>query len=351
MIQTEETFITQTILHKIGNKHTGTDNLYSDTILNTEDEELYKLLFSMSLKPFGKINEFYNFEHSTHLSMNEMYTYCSEVFEDPNLFVENSKHIAKHLFEQSSYPQIKTGDLIVSYFSDIFFKGELVDAIGILKIEKRASFFQTYKEGNEILLGIDKGINPGKMDKGCLVLNTEKDKGFTVLSIDNNNYDAAYWKEHFLSVTYADDDNAQTKHFLDMCKSFSNSVVNEQLGKQEQAAFLSTTIGYFSENESVNTKEFEEAAFSHNDSIRNAFIEYKDLFEEKKQIDFWDEFDVSNSVFESQKRKIKNEIKLDTHIQIKLDLENPSSSKEYLEKGFDEEKQMHYYKVFFNNEL
>ncbi|WP_139956981.1 nucleoid-associated protein [Flavicella sediminum] len=351
MIQTEETFISQTILHKIGNKHTEIDNFVSNNLLNTEDEDLYKLLFSMSLKPFGKINEFYNFTHSTHLSMNEMYTYCSEVFEDPNNFITNSKYIAQHLFEQSSHPQIKTGDLIVSYFSDIFIKGELVDAIGILKIEKRTAFFQTQKDGKDIFLEIDKGINPGKIDKGCLILNTEKENGFTVLSIDNNNYDATYWKEHFLNITYADDDNAQTKHFLDMCKTFSSTVVKEELGKQEQAEFLSTTVGYFSEKDVVSPKEFEETVFAHNDSIRNAFIEYKELFEDKKQIDFWDEFQVSNSVFESQKRKIKNEIKLDTHIQIKLDLENPASTKEYLEKGFDEEKQMHFYKVYFNNEL
>jgi len=351
MIQTEETFIAQTILHKIGNKHTEIDNVVSNTILNTEDEELYKMLFAMSLKPFGKINEFYNFTHATHLSMNEMFTYCNEIFEDPNNFVTNSQHIANHLYEQSSFPQIKTGDLIVSYYSDILIRGELVDAIGILKIEKRTAFFQTFKEGKEILLGIDKGINPGKIDKGCLILNTEKDKGYTVLSIDNNNYDAAYWKDHFLTIDYADDDNAQTKHFLDLCKGFSNTVVKEELGKQEQAEFLSTTVGYFSENDVASPKEFEETAFSNNDKIRQAFVEYKELFEEKKQIDFWDEFQVSNSVFESQKKKIKSEIKLDTHIEIKLDIENIASSKEYLEKGFDEEKQMHYYKVYFNNEL
>lgn len=351
MIQTEETFIAQTILHKIGNKHQERENVLSSSILDTEDEDLYKMLFNMSLKPFAKINEFYNFTHPTHLSMNELYTYCSTVFENNESFIENSQHIANHLFNQSALPQIKSGDMIVTYYSDIFFKGELVDAIGILKIEKRTAFFQTIREGKQMHLEIDKGIHPSKMDKGCLILNTDKEKGYTVLSFDNNNYDAAYWKDQFLSIEYADDDNAQTKHFLDMCKGFSNTVIKEELGKQEQAAFLSSTVGYFSENETVNPKEFETTLFNDKQSIQQAFVEYKELFEDKKQIDFWDEFEVSNAVFESQKRKINNDIKLDTHIQIKLDLEKPESSKQYLEKGFDEEKQMHYYKVYFNNEL
>ena len=72
------------------------------------------------------------------------------------------------------------------------------------------------------------------------------------------------WKgedAHFLGIDFADDDNAQTKHFLDMCKSFSNTVVQEQHGKQEQADFLSTTLGYFAEKDIANPKEFEEQVF------------------------------------------------------------------------------------------
>ena len=51
-----------------------------------------------------------------------------------------------------------------------------------------------------------------------------------------------------------------------------------------------------------------------------------------------------------KKNKIKTEIKLDTHIQIKLDLDAPDTAAEYLEMGYDEEKKMKYYKVYFNEE-
>ena len=47
---------------------------------------------------------------------------------------------------------------------------------------------------------------------------------------------------------------------------------------------------------------------------------------------------------------IKTEIKLDTNIQIKLDVDAPDASAEYLERGYDADKKMHYYKVFFNAE-
>ena len=39
-----------------------------------------------------------------------------------------------------------------------------------------------------------------------------------------------------------------------------------------------------------------------------------------------------------------------SHPEVKLDIDAPDASEEYLERGYDEEKKMHYYKVFFNEE-
>jgi hypothetical protein len=62
------------------------------------------------------------------------------------------------------------------------------------------------------------------------------------------------------------------------------------------------------------------------------------------------QFDVSDIVLKKQKTKLKTEIKLDTHIQIKLDIDAPDAAAEYIEKGYDEEKKMKFYKVYFNEE-
>ena len=62
------------------------------------------------------------------------------------------------------------------------------------------------------------------------------------------------------------------------------------------------------------------------------------------------QFDVSDIVLKKQKSKLKTEIKLDTHIQIKLDIDAPDAAEEYIEKGFDEEKNMKFYKVYYNEE-
>jgi hypothetical protein len=62
-------------------------------------------------------------------------------------------------------------------------------------------------------------------------------------------------------------------------------------------------------------------------------------------------FSISNPAVKSIKRKIKNLIKLDTDIEIKVKAPSAEASEtSYIERGYDELKGMHYYKVFFNEE-
>ena len=43
------------------------------------------------------------------------------------------------------------------------------------------------------------GINVDKLDKGCLVFNTEREEGFAVCVVDNTNRaEARYWIDDFL---------------------------------------------------------------------------------------------------------------------------------------------------------
>ena len=61
-------------------------------------------------------------------------------------------------------------------------------------------------------------------------------------------------------------------------------------------------------------------------------------------------FPIANAAVTDVRRSLKNTIQLDTNIQIKLDFINPESAEKFVEKGWDEEKQMYYYLVYFNKE-
>jgi hypothetical protein len=62
-------------------------------------------------------------------------------------------------------------------------------------------------------------------------------------------------------------------------------------------------------------------------------------------------FPIANAAVSDARKSIKNVINLDTQIQIKMDFINPESAEKFVEKGWDEEKQMYYYLVYFNKEV
>lgn len=64
------------------------------------------------------------------------------------------------------------------------------------------------------------GININKLDKGCLIFNTEKESGYVISIVDNTNKgnEAQYWKDEFLGVRPIANEFHQTNQFLGIAK-------------------------------------------------------------------------------------------------------------------------------------
>ena len=348
MIKRNRASIPKLIIHKIGNKFNDTRNVFSESPV-LFDEDSYQLMLPYLLKPFANVTERFKFAHHADISLNEINSYSKRLFEDEESFIEVSENIVKHLYEQSNSAQIKTGDVIVALFEDVEYKEILTQAIGIFKIESKTDFFQTYMEGNSLDIAVQKGISTKKIDKGCLIVNYQDDEGMAVLSVDNNNYDAQYWTRNFLNVKYAEDSNHHTLTYIDLCREFSSEVLKPEYSTQEHSHFLAKTIDFLKENDTVNIHDFKDEVFELEDQ-KDLFDTYKKNFESERDVVVRNQFHVSELVVKKQKQKIRTEIKLDTNIQIKLDVEAPDASADYLELGYDEEKKMKYYKVYFNEE-
>jgi len=332
----------------VGNKFNSTKNAFSEQPLDF-DEVSYDLMLGYLLRPFGSVVESYRFNHHSNINLNEINSYAAQLFADESDFVEISKHIVTHLFEQSNSAQIKTGDVLVCLFNDIQYDEMHVNAVGIFKIENKSEFFQTYFENGSYDIITQRGIPTKKVDKGVLILNTADTEGNIVLSVDNNSYDTQYWTKYFLNVKYPDDANQHTKNYIELCREFSEEVLKTNFGPQEKSSFLAKTVDFFKENETINVELFKEDVFQEG-THKDLFDDYKKGFEIDRAVLIRNQFEVSEIVLKKQKQKIKTEIKLDTNIQIKLDVDAPDASAEYLERGYDDVKKMHYYKVFFNEE-
>ncbi|MCL5129000.1 MULTISPECIES: nucleoid-associated protein [unclassified Algibacter] len=348
MITRKNAEISKFIIHKVGNKFNDTKNAFSDKVVEF-DEASYELMLPFLLRPFGSLVQSYRFNHHANITLNEINSYSSQMFNDEEAFVEVSKHIVTHLYEQSSSAQIKTGDVLVVMFEGIEFRDITTNAIGIFKIESKVNFFQTYLENNNYDVLVQNGISSKKVDKGCLILNQSDGEGNIILTVDNNSYDAAYWLNHFLNIKYADDANNHTQQYIELCKEFSTEVLKPNYGAKEQNSFIAKSIDFFKENEIVSVDRFKDELFEE-DKHKKEFDTFKKEFEGEQSYIIRNQFDVAEAVVTKEKRKIKTDIKLDTNIQIKLDIDAPDASEEYLERGYDEEKKMHYYKVFFNEE-
>lgn len=336
-------------LHRVGNKSKNESIFLSQEPFSLNDE-MSGLLKEYFFKPFREKEEnYFRFDHEVDLEFNEVFKSVVTIFEDASNIHEHSKKITTHLFEQSNHPHIKSGEVYVVHFSDMVLDNKKVDALGIFKSELKHDFLQFEEDGANLDILIKQGININKLDKGCIVFNTNKEEGFKVLSVDSNRYDAKYWIENFLGLSPLTDENFYTKNYLKFCQNFAKDVVLPAEDKQQEVLFMNRAVNHFAKND-----EFEETSFLNevmeNPELIPEFKHYKVEKGPKYSIEDVSNFDIANKAVSDARKKIKNVINLDTNIQIKMDFINPESAEKFVEKGWDEERQMYYYLVYFNKE-
>ncbi|MDT0293885.1 nucleoid-associated protein [Mesonia ostreae] len=336
-------------IHRVGNKarNEGIFLSQSPIVLN---DELNALLKEYFLKSFREKEEnYYQFVHETDLEFHDLYNATAEVFDDPRTIHENSKKIAQLLFNEGKHPHIKNGELYVVYFENMLLDNEKVDAIGIFKSEVKHDFLQFEEKSENLEAILQQGVNLNKLDKGALIFNKGKEEGFRVLSVDSNRYDTKYWLEQFLGVDVFADENFYTKKYLKFCQDFAKDVVLPAEDKQQEVMFMNRAVNHFAKNDNFQESNFLNEVME-NPELIPEFQNYKTEKAPKYKIEDLTEFPVSNTAVTSARKKIKSVINLDTNVQIKMDFINPESAEKFLEKGWDEEKQMYYYLIYFNKE-
>lgn len=349
MINLFNTQIESISLHKVGNKSRNEPIFLSDEPYNLSDE-ITPLLKEFFLKPFREKEEvYYQFAHDVDLEYNEMYKFANDIFTNSNTAHEVSKKITKHLFEQSNHPHIKNGEVYVAYLKNVFIDNNAVDAIGVFKSEIKADFLELDEKGSHLEMVLKQGISLDKLDKGCIIFNYKQEEGYKILTVDSNKYDSCYWLEHFLSIDAFEDESFYTKKYLKFCQQFAKDVVLPAEDKKEEVMFLNRAVNHFAKNDDFVEQDFLNEVIDNPDLI-SEFKNYKVDKGLKYSIEDVSTFAISNSAVTEARRKFKNIINLDTGITIKLDFVNPESAEKFVEKGWDEERQMYYYLLYFNKE-
>ncbi|HWY33810.1 MAG TPA: nucleoid-associated protein, partial [Nitrosopumilaceae archaeon] len=241
----------QFAVHYTGNKANGEELTHSGKVFQFKEDFVKDSLLKYFLTPFRN-DIYYRFVKKDDIKINAVHSYVSEIFQNKKLFFGHSKKIATHLYNQSNHPKIKGGEFYMTYFKDCVADGELCDAIGIFKSENKETYLKIFQHLDEFEIESENGININKLDKGCLIFNTEKEAGYKISIVDNSHKlaeAALYWTEDFLNSTLREDNFYHTQHVINACKGFCEEVLTEEnnVPKKDQMMMMSRSMNYFKE--------------------------------------------------------------------------------------------------------
>ncbi len=346
MIDYNAAAINRMAIHLVGNRSNEDGVRLSEEEGIPEDEDTLAQLKRYFLSSFNNVQETYHFTHASLLDLNEVYNYCQAIFDDPSDFLEQSKNIARHLYERSQHPRIKPGELAIAVFNNINFEGQDVQAIGIFKSENPNVFLQFNRTQNGFHVTHLSGVDVEKVEKGVLIYNVEREKGFRLSIIDSQRSgDAQYWKNEFLQVRTSVDSYNQTKEFMSITRQFVTSQFPEdfQVSKTDQIELLNRSMEYFKTHESFNQREFEQEVF-HHENVIESFRKFEDTTKKENDLQINDSFDISTNAVKKQARIFKSVLKLDKNFHIYI-----HGNRDLIEQGVDPDGRK-YYKVYYFNE-
>ena len=346
MVDYTESDLLNMAIHFIGNRSTGGELFLSEKDIETGDE-LKDELKEYLVAPYKDVPA-QQFTHLSDLELNPMYNYATRIFAEPRTFDVQSQNIAKHLYNCSAHPGIKEGEMLIGLLDNLNYNDEAVMGLAIIKSESKDTFFKTPKSRDGFSITVDEGIRKDKIDKACLILNTHTDNGLIVMVIDRTNSkdEAIFWRNTFLDIKPVADSYNKTEKFMTMTRNFIKDKLPEEfeVNKTDQIELLNKSVNFFKQNEEFEYKNFVREVIKEPGMMRS-FGRYKEEFAQANPLALEDEFAISNSAVKRQSRIFKSVLKLDKNFHVYI-----HGDKELIERGYDDDKRMNFYKLFFKDE-
>ena len=245
----------------------------------------------------------------------------------------------------SDHPSIKSGDFYVVNFKD---KNNASKVVGLFKVESKDTFLKVKKSEGNFLVTYDEGTNLSKIEKGCLIVNELPDEGYKVYIIDTLSKSekniAKYWKTNFLNVKLSQTNDIQTEQLIKINQNFTKEVFIKELSKEpfEIINFQKKTYEYINNKSDFDREEFLDKVLTSEDE-KEKYRDYKKNFEKENGLTPFDNFEISPEVVKKYPTRIVSKIKLDTDVDINM------RNTEFVEEGFDTDKNMKYFKIYYNH--
>lgn len=339
MIDLSDSRIVSVSVHHIPEGGQGHGAALSEMAVETIDHQLENHLCRYILAHF-KMPGLHRFSPTTEGGVKPLAERVFSGESDPH---ETSKRLAQKLVAVSTHPSIKPGTFIVALLQNVATEHGPCSALALIKAERVSEFLEVIPGR----INYHEGIGMDRPDKGCLIFDQAADDGYRVMVTDHvNRNDAQYWAHDFLGLEPLADDFHHTKKELDVAKRFVTERVTEQfeVTRPDQIDMLNRSIGYFKQNEVFNGQEFATEVFR-DPAVVESFTQFRQEVAESDELPITDQFSIAPQAVKTQGRVFKSVLKLDKNFHIYI-----HGNRNLIESGFDDEKGMSYYKVFYKEE-
>jgi hypothetical protein len=333
--------------HQVGNKTDGS-LIISRVPLEIAGDDLRLYLLKNFTTPFSNTEDFAFTSADEDPKLNPMFQYISSAFASPKSFHPSSVSIAKHLFDISVHPNIKTGDLLVAMFENVEISGLYTNAIGIFKCENKSNFVNIeYEKNQNSSITHQLGLSLEKLDKGCLIYDLEQQDGYRISIVDRSSksQDAFYWTELFLKVRPVATNFSFTKSVLDVTKTFVTEKLADEfeVSRADQIDILNRSAKYFKENEEYSSKAFESEILQDPDVV-TSFRKFKKEYQQEHNTSIEDNFEIEPGAVRKYSKVFKSVLKLDKNFHVYI-----HGDRDLIERGQEKDGRK-YYKIYFNDE-
>jgi hypothetical protein len=343
-----EAKVEEVFIHYSGSKANGHLPETCNEPLKLDEAILSDFFITWVTRPH-RTDRVFKFRNANKAFKHVMHDIARNYFNKKKTLFQISQELTEHIYHQMTYPEIPEGEVVVCDIQNIHFFGKKRNALALVKIDVKEPFLMMGSEKNKNTLQAMYGLYLKKPCKSALIFFDEEVKDYFVLVHDDARYDgpgAGYWPADVLNVEPMEGNYFNTEHFLKVVRKFGDEVLTaeNQIDNLDKKVFLHKNIDYFKNHTVYEPKSYEEQVLQLPE-LRNSFYEYA-----RTEDPNWDQlyvrdFDISAHAIKKNQKYFKSIIKLDSNFHIyahgRFDL---------VEKGFDEEKGMKYYKLYYETE-
>lgn len=336
----QHSLLTEIAIHHAGSK--PSDLFISENTTRLPDEEDVKRMVRHFTRGFlmDAPNQFVEKDGIVSETANLMMS----VFQNEMSFFEGTVRLTE-IYQQFAVKHHEgSGEIIFCKFEIPEHEDQVRHSgIGFYITEGRTDFLQLDRANNTYSMSLNEGIPLKKMPRAVLFLYDEKE-GLRLLfrkwdpGISGNPF-----REEFLQCRPVVNDYHYTASHLSLMKSYMDQEMEEE-DKLSRIDALNKSLTYLQENDHFDMNEFESKVFEDPEQVRS-FDEFRKNYTKEHDLDIVDEFDISQGAVKKSQRYIRSVIKLDKNFHVYV-----HGNKQNIVRGYDTEKDMYFYTLYFREE-